>query len=145
MKIVPSHSELLERYLASRDQAAFAELAGAHLGLIYSAALRITRSPDLAEEIFLTGANEQELHRRRWRAGGPLGFEQAHRLDKHVLAFSFAYRAEIEHDHCVGWQALFGTQAFLGVCGREALDRGHVEPAGQDAEMSGVEPLKDLA
>jgi RNA polymerase sigma factor (sigma-70 family) len=54
MKIVPSHSELLERYLASRDQAAFAELAGAHLGLIYSAALRITRSPDLAEEVAQT-------------------------------------------------------------------------------------------
>lgn len=54
MKIVPSHSELLERYLATRDQCAFAELAGAHLGLIYSAALRITRSPDLAEEIVQT-------------------------------------------------------------------------------------------
>lgn len=48
------HSELLERYLATRDQWAFAELAGAHLGLIYSAALRITRSPDLAEEVAQT-------------------------------------------------------------------------------------------
>lgn len=58
MKIVPrtsgDDSGLLERYLASRDQAAFTALAGAHLGLIYSAALRITRSPDLAEEVVQT-------------------------------------------------------------------------------------------
>ncbi len=58
MKTVPrisgDHAVLLERYLASRDQGVFAELAGAHLGLIYSAALRITRSPDLAEEVAQT-------------------------------------------------------------------------------------------
>ena len=58
MKIMPritgDHSELLERFLATRDQSAFSELAAAHLGLVYSAALRITRAPDLAEEVAQT-------------------------------------------------------------------------------------------
>ncbi|WP_367872636.1 RNA polymerase sigma factor [Luteolibacter sp. Populi] len=53
-RITGDHSELLERFLATRDQSAFSELAAAHLGLVYSAALRVTRAPDLAEEVAQT-------------------------------------------------------------------------------------------
>lgn len=58
MKMMPrstgEHAELLEQFLATRDQRAFAELAGAHLGLVYAAALRITRAADLAQEVSQT-------------------------------------------------------------------------------------------
>ncbi|WP_052573035.1 sigma-70 family RNA polymerase sigma factor [Haloferula sp. BvORR071] len=58
MKIISrapgNHSELLEQFLATRDQRAFASLAAAHLGLIYSVALRITQAPDLAEDVAQT-------------------------------------------------------------------------------------------
>ena len=43
--------ELLRRYAAGRDQAAFGELARRHLDWVYSAALRITRDAELAEDV----------------------------------------------------------------------------------------------
>jgi len=52
--ITGDHADLLERFLATRDPDAFSKLAGAHLPLVYSAALRITRAPDLAEEVAQT-------------------------------------------------------------------------------------------
>lgn len=42
--------QLLERFLKSKDQAAFAQLVERYLPLVYSVALRITRQPQLAEE-----------------------------------------------------------------------------------------------
>src|SRR5436305_10939172 len=44
-------SELLERYGTKNAQDAFAELVRRHLDLVYSAALRQVRSPQLAEEV----------------------------------------------------------------------------------------------
>lgn len=43
--------ELLTRYARHRAEDAFAEVVRRHLGLVYSAALRQVRSPQLAEEI----------------------------------------------------------------------------------------------
>src|SRR5436190_12906177 len=43
--------ELLARYTRESSEAAFAELVHRHLDLVYSAALRQVRSPQLAEEI----------------------------------------------------------------------------------------------
>ena len=43
--------ELLNRYAAHRDQAAFGELARRHLHWVYSAAQRITRDAQLAEDV----------------------------------------------------------------------------------------------
>lgn len=49
---MPTDTELLSRYVRSRDQRAFAELVERHLALVYGAALRRTSGrPDLAEEI----------------------------------------------------------------------------------------------
>ena len=41
----------LQRYAHGDDQRAFAELVDAHVGLVYAAALRQVRSPELAEEV----------------------------------------------------------------------------------------------
>ncbi|MBI3192422.1 MAG: sigma-70 family RNA polymerase sigma factor, partial [Pedosphaera parvula] len=46
-----SDLELLKRYTRDRAEDAFAELVRRHLGLVYSAALRQVRSPQLAEEV----------------------------------------------------------------------------------------------
>jgi RNA polymerase sigma factor (sigma-70 family) len=46
-----SDAELLRRYASDRSQTAFAELVNRHLDLVYSAARRQVRSPQLAEEV----------------------------------------------------------------------------------------------
>jgi RNA polymerase sigma factor (sigma-70 family) len=50
-KMTPSDLELLQRFARDRAQDAFTELVRRHLNLVYSAALRQVRSPQLAEEI----------------------------------------------------------------------------------------------
>jgi len=49
--MTPSDIELLQQFVRERAQDAFAELVRRHLDLVYSAALRQVRSPQLAEEI----------------------------------------------------------------------------------------------
>src|SRR6185295_12331249 len=46
-----SDAHLLERYVRQNSQDAFAELVKRHVNLVYSAALRQVRSPQLAEEV----------------------------------------------------------------------------------------------
>ncbi len=46
-----SDQQLLEQYAATRSDAAFAELVRRHLGLVHSAALRMTRNPHTAEDV----------------------------------------------------------------------------------------------
>jgi len=46
-----SDLELLDQYVKAGSEQAFAELVHRHLDLVYSAALRQVRSPQLAEEI----------------------------------------------------------------------------------------------
>jgi hypothetical protein len=43
--------ELLARCYGDKAEDAFAEIVGRHLNLVYSAALRQVRSPQLAEEV----------------------------------------------------------------------------------------------
>lgn len=46
-----SDQELLERYAREKSEDAFAEVVSRHLDLVYSAAMRQVRSPQLAEEV----------------------------------------------------------------------------------------------
>src|SRR5215469_4940718 len=49
--MMTADSQLLDCYLREKSQDAFAELVRRHLNLVYSAALRQVRSPQLAEEV----------------------------------------------------------------------------------------------
>lgn len=51
LKMIANDHDLLGQFTREQSQAAFAELVGRHLNLVYSAALRQVRSPQLAEEI----------------------------------------------------------------------------------------------
>jgi len=46
-----SDLELLQEYARKKSESAFTELVNRHLNLVYSAALRQVRSPQLAEEV----------------------------------------------------------------------------------------------
>jgi DNA-directed RNA polymerase specialized sigma24 family protein len=47
----PSDQELLRNYAEHRSQPAFEELVRRHVDLVYSAALRIVRQADAAEDV----------------------------------------------------------------------------------------------
>src|SRR3989442_517729 len=54
VKMTTSDLDLLEQYTRQRSEEAFAALVSRHLDLVYSAALRQVRSPQLAEEVAQT-------------------------------------------------------------------------------------------
>jgi DNA-directed RNA polymerase specialized sigma24 family protein len=62
--------ELLARYTRQHAEDAFAELVRRHLGLVYSAALRQVRSPQLAEEV--TQCAFVDLAQRNCSFPGPI-------------------------------------------------------------------------
>jgi RNA polymerase sigma factor (sigma-70 family) len=51
LKMIATDHDLLEQFAREQSQAAFTELVNRHLNLVYSAALRQVRSPQLAEEV----------------------------------------------------------------------------------------------
>src|SRR3989449_11706269 len=51
MKMTETDLELLKRYARDHEEDAFSEIVRRHLDLVYSAALRQVRSPQLAEEV----------------------------------------------------------------------------------------------
>src|SRR5882672_2860697 len=51
IEMTQSDAQLLQRYLRDRSEEAFTEIVRRHLNLIFSAALRQVRQPQLAEEV----------------------------------------------------------------------------------------------
>jgi len=54
MNMTPKDRELLSRFIREHSQDAFTELVNQHMNLVYSAALRQVRSPQLAEDVCQT-------------------------------------------------------------------------------------------
>ena len=67
-----AESELLRDYVVGGSQAAFAALVTRHVDLIYSAALRQVRSPQLAEEITQNAFIALARTAHRFKPGTPL-------------------------------------------------------------------------
>lgn len=70
--MMPTDLELLERYLRGHSEEAFATLVHRHLDLVYSAALRQVRSPQLAEEVAQSVFTDLSKHAARLKLDGPL-------------------------------------------------------------------------
>jgi RNA polymerase sigma factor (sigma-70 family) len=64
--------ELLQDYMATGSQAAFSALVDRHVDLIYSAAVRQVRSPQLAEEITQTAFVALARHAHQLKPGTPI-------------------------------------------------------------------------
>jgi len=85
--------ELLKRYAGGHAEDAFAEIVHRHLNLVYSAALRQVRSPQLAEEVaqsaFMDLARNGLLlrPRRKARANWAKAFRRPPRLSDGLAAF----------------------------------------------------------
>jgi RNA polymerase sigma factor (sigma-70 family) len=67
-----SDHELLQRYARTGDQAAFTELVARHLNLVYSAAHRQVRPPQLAEEVAQSVFLDLARRARDFPSGQPL-------------------------------------------------------------------------
>ncbi len=67
-----SDYELLQRYARTGDQAAFTELVARHLNLVYSAARRQVRPPQLAEEVTQSVFLDLARRARDFPSGQPL-------------------------------------------------------------------------
>src|SRR5580704_10952323 len=61
-KMTENDSDLLVQFARDHSQDAFSELVNRHLNLVYAAALRQVRSPELAEEISLSVFNRLATH-----------------------------------------------------------------------------------
>ena len=68
----PSDHDLLRDYARDGSQAAFATLVERHLNLVYSAARRQVRSPQLAEEVAQSVFVDLAAHANRFDPGTPL-------------------------------------------------------------------------
>src|SRR3954465_7589098 len=64
--------ELLGQYAAERSEAAFTQLVRRHLDLVYSAARRQVRSPQLAEEVAQSVFVDLARHAERFPPATPL-------------------------------------------------------------------------
>lgn len=116
--------ELMREYAAEGSQAAFAELVARHLDLVYSAARRQVRSPDLAAEVAQTAFLALARHAHRLKADTSLA----------------------------AWLYVVTRRAALDVLRREsrhqARERAAAELAAMDHRASAwtaIEPLLDEA
>ncbi len=119
-------SELLRRYSAGSDEAAFAELVNRHLALVYSVALRVVVDPHLAED-----ATQSTF--------GVLASE-ARRLISHPLLTSWLHRTAYNHA-----AKLVRTEMRRRAREQEAFKMQTTEYPGVDNDWEQVAPRLDSA
>ena len=126
--------ELLERYTRQRAEDAFAEIVRRHLNLVYSAALRQVRSPQLAEEV--AQSVFADLSR------------QAHGLAPDTVLSAWLYqvtrRTAIDVVRREARRQL-REQAASELYTMNAHASSPVNPSEADANWSEIEPLLDEA
>jgi len=134
--------DLLNRYTRQHAEDAFAELVRRHLNLVYSAALRQVRSPQLAEEVAQSAFTDLARNAPRLTQGTILSMSPQPELTSisTLLRQGYGGQAGQQTKHAPPWAKAGLSRRSDCEGGRKGMERvtAAIEPPAPSAESGGM-------